>query len=172
LLADYSSTGMAIAEHPMSLIRPSLGEGLATSGELNGLANGAFVRVPGMVVARQRPATANGVVFMLLEDEIGTVNVVVPPPVYARHRLAIRTASFAQVDGKLERRDDVMNVVARSVHPLATPDQPATKVRHIEPPTDRETGRRGRDAGVVADPRTAELAAVAPAAHSFGRRGR
>ena len=172
LLADYSSTGMAIAEHPMRLIRPSLGEGLATSGDLDGLANGAFVRVPGMVVARQRPATANGVVFMLLEDEIGTVNVVVPPPVYARHRLAIRTASFARVDGKLERRDDVINVVARSVQPLATPDQPATKVRHIEPPTERETGRNGRDAGVAADPRTAELAAVAPSAHSFGRRGR
>jgi hypothetical protein len=65
----------------------------------------------------------------------------------------------------------VINVVARAVHPLATPDQPASKVRHIEPPRERETGRHGRD-GVVADPRTADLAAVAPAAHSFGRRGR
>jgi error-prone DNA polymerase len=172
LLADYSSTGIAIAEHPMKLIRPGLAENLVTSRDLGDLADGAFVRVPGMVVARQRPATANGVVFMLLEDEVGTVNIVVPPPVYARHRLAVRTASFARVDGKLERRDGVMNVVARSIHPLATPDQPATKVRHIEPPTERETGRHGRDAGVAADPRAAELAAVAPAAHSFGRRGR
>jgi error-prone DNA polymerase len=147
LLADYSSTGIAIAEHPMALIRPGLDEELVTSGDLDGLANGAFVRVPGMVVARQRPATANGVVFMLLEDEVGTVNIVVPPPVYARHRLAVRTASFARVDGKLERRDGVVNVVARTIHPLATPDQPATKVRHIEPPAERETGRRERDAG-------------------------
>ena len=172
LLADYSSTGVAIAEHPMALIRPGLEEGHATSGDLGGLANGTYVRVPGMVVARQRPATANGVVFMLLEDEVGTVNIVVPPPVYKRHRLAVRTASFARVDGRLERRDGVMNVVARSIHPLATPDQPASKVRHIEPPAERETGRHGRDAGVAADPRAAELAAVAPAAHSFGRRGR
>jgi error-prone DNA polymerase len=172
LLADYSSTGMAIAEHPMTLIRPSLEDGMATSTHLGQLPNGSFVRVPGMVVARQRPATANGVVFMLLEDEVGTVNVVVPPPVYARYRMAIRTASFARVDGKLERRDDVMNVVARAVHPLSTPDQPASKVRQIEPPVERETGRHGRDSVVVADPRTAELAAVAPAAHSFGRRGR
>jgi error-prone DNA polymerase len=172
LLADYSSTGIAIAEHPMTLIRPGLDEGLARSTDLDRLANGTLVRIPGMVVARQRPATANGVVFMLLEDEVGTVNVVVPPPVYARHRMAIRTASFARVDGKLERRDRVVNVVAHSVHPLATPDQPASKVRHIEPPVERETGRHGRDRDVAADPRAAELAAVAPAAHSFGRRGR
>jgi error-prone DNA polymerase len=172
LLADYSSTGIAIAEHPMALIRPGLDEGLATSRDLASIADGAFVRVPGMVVARQRPATANGVIFMLLEDEVGTVNVVVPPPVYSRNRLAVRTAAFARVDGKLERRDGVTNVVARSIHPLATPDQPATKVRHIEPPAERETGRRGRDGGVPADPRAAELAAVAPAAHNFGRRGR
>src|SRR4051794_2185422 len=136
LLADYSSTGIAIADHPMTLIRPGLDEGLVTSRELDRLENGSFVRVPGMVVARQRPATANGVVFMLLEDEVGTVNVVVPPPVYARHRMAVRTASFARVGGKLERREDVMNVVARSIHPLATPDQPASKVRHIEPPVE------------------------------------
>jgi error-prone DNA polymerase len=107
---------------------------------------------------------------MLLEDEVGTVNIVVPPPVYARYRMAVRTASFARVDGKLERREDVMNVVARAVHPLSTPDQPASKVRQIEPSIERETGRHGRDVGV--DPRAAELAAVAPAAHSFGRRGR
>jgi error-prone DNA polymerase len=172
LLADYSSTGIAIAEHPMTLIRPGLEDGIATSADLDRLANGSFVRVPGMVVARQRPATANGVVFMLLEDELGTVNVVVPPPVYARHRMAVRTASFARVDGKLERREAVVNVVARAVHPLATPDQPASKVRHIEPPVERETGRHGRDRDAAPDPRAAELAAVAPAAHSFGRRGR
>jgi error-prone DNA polymerase len=172
LLADYSSTGIAIAEHPMTLIRPGLDDGLVTSADLDGLANGSFVRVPGMVVARQRPATANGVVFMLLEDEVGTVNVVVPPPVYARYRMAVRTASFARVDGRLERRDEVMNVVARAIHPLATPDQPASDVRHIEPPVERETGRRGRDRDVAPDPRAAELAAAAPAAHSFGRRGR
>jgi error-prone DNA polymerase len=170
LLADYSSTGIAVAEHPMSLIRPDLEDGMATSAGLDRLASGKFVRVPGMVVARQRPATANGVVFMLLEDEIGTVNVVVPPPVYQRHRLAVRTASFARVDGKLERREGVINVVARAVHPLATPDQPASNVRHIEPAVERETGRSRRDA--APDQRTAELAAVAPAAHSFGRRGR
>jgi len=125
-----------------------------------------------MVVARQRPATARGVVFMLLEDELGTINVVVPPPVYERHRLVVRTASFAQVSGKLERRAGVVNVVASAVRPLATPDQPRADVKQIEPPAVRETGRRIAGEQSAADARTADLAAVAPAAHSFGRRGR
>jgi error-prone DNA polymerase len=125
-----------------------------------------------MVVARQRPATARGVVFMLLEDELGTVNVVVPPPVYVRHRLAVRTASFARVSGKLERRAGVVNVVASAVHPLAAPDQPRADVREIGAPAEPERGGRVADKGSAADARAADLAAVAPAAHSFGRRAR
>ncbi|MCA1837725.1 MAG: hypothetical protein LC674_02855, partial [Actinobacteria bacterium] len=69
-----------------------------------------------------------------------------------------------QARGKLERREQVMNVVAARVEPLATPDRVAADVKHIEPPKERETGRLERDA--------ADLAAVVPAAHSFGRRGR
>jgi error-prone DNA polymerase len=173
LVADYASVGIAIAEHPMSLLRPGLGERFVSSEDVQRVRNGERVEVAGMVVARQRPSTAHGVVFMLLEDELGTINVVVPPPVYERDRLVVRTASFAAVTGRLERRERVMNVVASSVRPLATPDQPPAKVRHIEPPAERETGRAGagRDAD-GADARAADLAAVMPAAHSFGRRGR
>jgi error-prone DNA polymerase len=123
-----------------------------------------------MVVARQRPATARGVVFMLLEDELGTINVVVPPPVYRRDRLAVRTASFAVVSGRLERRERVMNVVASSVRPLLVPDGVRADVRHIEPPAERETGRPVDAQDEAQD--AADLAAVMPAAHSFGRRGR
>jgi error-prone DNA polymerase len=178
LVADYGSVGIAIAEHPMALLRPSLEDAVASSADLDGVSDGRFVEIAGMVVARQRPATARGVVFMLLEDELGTINVVVPPPVYRRHRLAVRTASFAQVSGKLERRVRVVNVVASALRPIATPDQPRADVRHIEPPAERETGRRiagcadADRAGALTAGQAAELAAVAPAAHSFGRRGR
>ncbi len=164
LVADYESTGVAIAEHPMSLLRPRVADGTLSSAELDRVSHGTRVEIAGMVVARQRPSTANGVVFLLLEDEVGTVNVVVLPPVYERCRLAVRTASFAQVSGKVERREEVMNVVALAIQPLATPDHLAADVKHIEPPVERETGRHGRDA--------ADLAAVMPAAHSFGRRAR
>ena len=170
LVADYASTGISIAEHPMSLLRPSLDERASSSADLERIPDRRCVDVAGMVVARQRPATARGVVFMLLEDELGTINVVVPPPVYERHRLVVRTASFAQVIGRLERRERVVNVVASSVRALATPDRPSASVRHIEPPAERETGRAGRSTRAPA--RAGDLAAVAPAAHSFGRRGR
>ena len=177
LVADYGSVGIAIAEHPMALLRPSLESAVASSADLDGVSDGRPVEIAGMVVARQRPATARGVVFMLLEDELGTINVVVPPPVYRRHRLAVRTASFARVSGKLERRAGVVNVVASAVRPIATPDQPRADVRQIEPPAERETGRRvaggdGARAGELTAEQATELAAVAPAAHSFGRRGR
>jgi error-prone DNA polymerase len=164
LVADYASTGIAVAEHPMSLLRSGLGESVCSSADLERVRSGARVQIAGMVVARQRPATARGVVFMLLEDELGTINVVVPPPVYERHRLAVRTAPFAEVSGRLERRDRVTNVVAATVGTLLTPDAIGAEVRQIEPPTERETGRTPAEAG--------ELAAVMPAAHSFGRRGR
>ncbi|HEY7150261.1 MAG TPA: error-prone DNA polymerase [Solirubrobacterales bacterium] len=171
LVADYASTGMAIAEHPMSLLRSGLEQGILTSADVERAPDRRRLEVAGMVVARQRPATANGVVFMLLEDELGTVNVVVPPPVYKRDRLAVRTASFAVVSGRLERRDRVMNVVASSIRPLLVPDGVAADVRHIEPPVERETGRRVDGARDPAQ-EAADLAAVMPAAHSFGRRGR
>jgi error-prone DNA polymerase len=174
MVADYSSTGMTLGVHPMELLRPTLEEELVTSAELRRLPHGTPLRVAGMVTARQRPATAHGVVFMLLEDEVGTVNVVVLPPVYERHRLTVRAASFVCIEGRLERRDDVMNVVATAVRSLATPDLPEADVRQIEPPVERETGRAADAADRVrgAPDRAAQVAAVAPAAHSFGRRGR
>jgi error-prone DNA polymerase len=164
VVADYAATGVTLGTHPMELMRTGLGSGVLRSEDLERTSDGARVEVAGMVVARQRPATARGVVFMLLEDEVGVINLVVLPPAYERHRLAVRTASFLRVDGKLERREGVINVVVDSLETLATPDLAPAKVRHIEPPAERETGRSAdHDAAV-------ELEAVAPRAHSFGRR--
>jgi error-prone DNA polymerase len=161
LVADYASIGMTLADHPMALLREELDDRVVTSEGVWRLRDGARVEVAGMVVARQRPATARGVTFMLLEDERGCTNLVVPPPVYERHRLAVRTAPFLKASGRVERREGVQNVVASSLEPLSRPDLPAADVRHIEPPAERETGRA-----------LADLGAVLPAAHSFGRRGR
>jgi error-prone DNA polymerase len=101
---------------------------------------------------------------MLLEDELGTINVIVPPPVYERHRLVVRTASFVRVTGRLERRERTINVVASAIDSLSRPDLPVAEIRHIEPPQERETGRSQQA--------MSDLDAALPAAHSFGRRGR
>ena len=142
--------------------------------ELATTPDGATIEVVGLAVARQRPATAKGVVFMLLEDEGGVVNVIVPPPVYERCRLAVRTAAFTLVAGRLERREGVVNLLASSVERLQAPTGVGAEVRHIEPPADRELGRdAGPSEAAEADSQVPvrELAAVAPPAHSFGRRG-
>jgi error-prone DNA polymerase len=166
IVADYSSTGVTLGEHPVEVLRPELDDDLVRSTDLLLVADRTAVRIAGLVVARQRPATAKGVVFMLLEDESGVANVIVPPPVYERCRLAVRTASFALVSGRLERRENVINLVADSVERLTVPAHGAVaEVRPIEPPVERETGRPPEHAGA------AQVAAVAPRAHSFGRRG-
>ncbi|MGZ5420434.1 MAG: helix-hairpin-helix domain-containing protein, partial [Solirubrobacterales bacterium] len=178
LVADYRSTGMTLGEHPMSLLRDQLSDRALASRDLERARDGARIELGGMVVARQRPATAKGVAFMLLEDEWGVINLVVPPPVAERDRLTLRTAGFVRAHGKLERREGVINLVVTKLEPLVRPGMPAAEVRTIEPPVDRETGRGdARDAGVVdlAQRRAtaaSELAAALPPAHSFGRRGR
>ena len=161
LIADYGSTKVTLHEHPMELMRPELGPGLVTAGDLARLRHGTRVKTAGLVVARQRPATANGVTFMLLEDEHGAINAIVAPPVYEACRLAVRAEPMVVVEGRLEHRDGVTNVVASAVRRLERPDLPVGEVRHIEP----------RRAWSTETDRDADLRAVAPAAHSFGRRG-
>jgi error-prone DNA polymerase len=161
MLADYGSTGVTLREHPLELMRPGLPDDLRTSEELGRHQHGRRVRVAGLVVARQRPATANGVTFMLLEDEHGTINLIVPPPIHDRFRLAVRSEPLVLATGRLERRDGTVNVVVDRIERLERPDLPSAKVTHIEP---RRTW--SSEAGEEAD-----LRAVAPAAHSFGRRG-
>jgi error-prone DNA polymerase len=139
-------------------MRPSLGEDVLTSADLERTRPGSDVRVAGVVVARQRPATAKGITFMLLEDEHGTLNLIVPVPVYERCRLAVRAEPLLVADGKLERRDGVTNILVSSVRRLERPGLPLGEVRHIEP---RRTWSSEESEG--------DLRAVMPAANSFGR---
>jgi error-prone DNA polymerase len=165
LVADYGSFRISLAEHPLALLREDLPERVVSSRALDRLPHGKEVEVAGLVVARQRPATAKGVTFMLLEDEWGTVNLIVAPPVYGRHRLVVRTEPFVLAAGRLEKRDGVVNIVVRALRKIerpCLPFSPLATVKQIEPPAGRETGRE----------EVADLRAVLPAAHSFGRRGR
>jgi error-prone DNA polymerase len=104
MLADYATTGVSAKAHPLGLLRAGLAKrGVVSSADLDRLAHNRKIRIGGMVVARQRPGTAKGVVFMLLEDEHGTVNLVVPPAIYDRFRLTVRTEPLVLAEGKLER---------------------------------------------------------------------
>ena len=103
MIADYRTTGLTVASHPIALLRDRLPSDAVTSHDLHTLEHGSRVRMGGLVVARQRPGTAAGIVFVLLEDEHGTINLIVLPEVYERHRLLVRTEPLLFVEGKLER---------------------------------------------------------------------
>jgi error-prone DNA polymerase len=169
MLADYGSTGVTLREHPLELLRPALPADLRTSDELERHPHGRRVRVAGLVVARQRPATAKGVTFMLLEDEHGTINLIVPPPIHERFRLAVRAEPLVLATGRLESREGTVNVLVDRIERLERPDLPNAKVKHIEP---RRTWSSEAGEGLPGPEEEADLRAVAPAAHSFGRRGR
>ena len=122
MLADYRTTSLSVGAHPLALLRGHLPDGVVSSRELGVLAGGRQVAVAGMAVARQRPATANGVVFMLLEDEFGQVNLIVPPPVYERFRPLVRGEPLLLARGRFERHERNQNVVVAelvSLGPLA-----------------------------------------------------
>jgi error-prone DNA polymerase len=110
----------------MRLLRPGLDPRIVRTSDLARLRHGSTVEVAGVVTARQRPETANGVTFVLLEDERGSVNLVVPPPVYERHRALVRTAPLIRARGRLERREGTINVVVSSLALLQRAEQPAT----------------------------------------------
>ena len=119
MLADYKTTSLSIGVHPLELLRPHLPEGTLSSVDLQNRPNGEHVAIAGMVVARQRPATANGVVFMLLEDEHGQVNLILPPQVYDRFRGAVRGEPLLLARGRYEHVDRNRNILVREIVSLA-----------------------------------------------------
>jgi len=115
LLAEYGALGFSASCHPLSLIRNDLPEDLTLNSDLESLKAGVHCRVAGLVVARQRPETAKGTVFMLVEDETGMTNVIVRTDVYDRYRAAVRGEPFVIVRGKLAKDDGTVNVLAEEV---------------------------------------------------------
>jgi error-prone DNA polymerase len=122
MLADYASTTVSIDVHPLTLLRPHLPSDVLPSDRLNEAPHRSRVSFAGMAVARQRPSTAHGIVFMLLEDELGQVNLIVSPEVYERNRALVRGEPLLLVHGRFERIKDNRNIVVQmleSLGPLA-----------------------------------------------------
>ena len=119
MVTDYEGSGLTLGPHPMIFHRARLvREGVARAADLPGMKDGRPLRVAGAVVVRQRPGTAKGFVFLNLEDETGLVNVVVPPPLFHRHRLTLVNEPFLLIAGVLEHREGVISVRAGRIEPL------------------------------------------------------
>ena len=119
MLADYRHTGLSVGTHPLALLRAHLPAGTLSSADLLEHPHGRQVSVAGMTVARQRPSTANGIVFMLLEDEHGQMNLIVPPQVYDRHRATVRAEPLVLARGRYERIGENRNILVSRLETLS-----------------------------------------------------
>jgi error-prone DNA polymerase len=114
IVADYASVGLTLGRHPLALLRERLrADSLLSASELASAANGTAVRTAGIVLMRQRPATASGVTFVTLEDESGQVNIIVWERVGSAQRRALIESRLLEVHGELQHQDGVMHVIAR-----------------------------------------------------------
>ncbi|MBU3994982.1 MAG: error-prone DNA polymerase [Actinobacteria bacterium] len=129
---DLWSTGVVAGAHPLALLRDSLdARRITRSDRIVRARPGGVVTVAGLVTHRQRPGTAGGITFLTLEDESGTVNVVVFAGVWARYRLVARTSPALLIAGVLERTPEgVCNVIAHRFEPLAAPAAVASRDFH------------------------------------------
>ncbi len=120
LVADYSGTGLTTGPHPMAYRRSDLrGSGVCSARELQQLPDGKYVCAAGAVIARQRPGTALGFIFLSMEDETGISNVIIHPELYERERILVTRGKFLKVYGKLQNSDSVVHVKAETLELLA-----------------------------------------------------
>ena len=113
MVADYAGTGLTIGKHPMAYRREELRRsGVLSAKELSNVRDGMFVHTAGCVIARQRPGTAMGFIFLSMEDETGIANVIVTPDVYERHRSIVTRSKFIRAEGPLQNQEGVIHVKA------------------------------------------------------------
>jgi len=119
LIADFRGTGLTVGPHPMAYHRAEMKRrGIRAANELGGLPDGSYVRVAGAVIARQRPGTAKGFVFLSLEDETGIANAIVTPQLFEREYLTVVREPFLIVEGRLQNQDNAISVKAQRVQAL------------------------------------------------------
>jgi error-prone DNA polymerase len=119
LVADFRNTGITVGPHPLSYHRMQLKrEGILSAADLQHLRDGTEVRVAGSVIARQRPGTAKGFVFLSLEDETGISNAIITPQIFRQDHVVIVNQKFLLIEGKLQNQDNVISVKAERILPL------------------------------------------------------
>jgi error-prone DNA polymerase len=173
LLADYATSGVTVGDHVLGALRPRLtAPMLTTSAQLERMPHGCAVTVAGLVIARQRPGTAKGTMFLLFEDEWGTINLIVPKRVYEHHRQLARAEPLLLARGRLERAEGVLNVIVEELAALerflsggAVDEQELAARARVHQLPEREPSPGDAEVG-------SSMRAVAPPVQSFaaGRR--
>jgi len=117
---DFHATGLTVGPHPIAYRRSYLKSiGVLRACELKGIRDGRWVQVAGWVIARQRPGTAKGFLFLSLEDETGIANIIVTPDIFDRNRKVLVSQPFLLIGGRLQNQDNVIHVRARQIKALS-----------------------------------------------------
>lgn len=120
LVADYAGTGLTTGKHPMYYRRPELrSQGIRSAEELIQCSDGEVVHIAGCIIARQRPGTAKGFIFISMEDETGIANVIITPDLYERDRLVVTRSKFLLVEGPLQNQGGIVHVKATRLAELS-----------------------------------------------------
>ena len=120
VVEDYGHVGLTLREHPVSFLRRDLAaQKVLTCADAGATRDGRGVRVAGLVLVRQKPGSAKGVMFITIEDETGVANLVIWPSLYEKQRRVILTARMLRIDGRIQREGDVVHVVAHRLHDLS-----------------------------------------------------
>ena len=162
MVADYGLLGLSPSYHPMALLRGDLPSDVLNAEHVRASSNGAHIRTAGLVVCRQRPGTAKGFVFLLLEDETGVVNIVIKPDLYEAQRSTIRGESYLCIEGRVQLHSGTLNVIAHKVVSV----QEITAASSALP----RAPERNMIPGYSSDKReqvSRELALAAPASRNF-----
>ncbi|MGA7434581.1 MAG: error-prone DNA polymerase [Solirubrobacterales bacterium] len=138
--AEYGTIGMTLEGHPMALVRPGLQPHVKNTVQAAESADRTQAEVAGMLVAKQKPETAHGTIFLLIEDEFGTLNLITPSRVALKYRLVIRTATLLRARGRIETNQGVVNLIVNALAEI----EPADPSIKSLAPVGQNFGRRGR----------------------------
>lgn len=137
VIEDYASLSLSLKAHPVSFLRRQLtARGILQSKALQEIPPGKLVRISGLVLVRQRPGTASGVIFMTTEDECGIANIIVWPKVFEHHRRIVLSAHMVAVEGVLQKEKEVVHVIARRLLDLTSDLLDIMRTADPAPPVD------------------------------------
>jgi error-prone DNA polymerase len=169
MTSDYALMGLSPRYHPLGLLRPRLPRAIRSTAETLRIPDGTRIQVAGLIVCRQRPGTAKGITFLLLEDEHGLLNVIVFPDLYSERRHIVRGEPFVVVEGVLQQRNNTINLVAERIWPLSEARAEFRIPGNLDTPATPDA----TDIDVIAqqseDPETGldRARQVAPASHNY-----
>jgi error-prone DNA polymerase len=127
LVADFRGTGLTVGPHPMKYRRAEMQRmGIYRASDLPRIPNGRRLRIGGCVIARQRPGTAKGMMFMSIEDETGIANAIVAPDLLQKNRVLLISERFLMIEGILQNQDNVIHIRAKKVSPLRVTEAETT----------------------------------------------